>query len=73
MRFVAPTSSDDEGHVRMMCPAAKPEPSVRCALKPASEGGNGRVRIRIPVTDSLAADPSKICTQESITPPAQLQ
>ena len=60
---------DDEGHVRMMCPAAKPEPSVRCALKPASEGGNGRVRTRIPVTDILAADPPKICTQESITLP----
>ncbi len=64
-------SPDDEGHVRMMCPAAKPGPSVRCVLKPASEGGNGRVGTRIPVTDILAADPPKICTQESITLPPE--
>jgi hypothetical protein len=62
-------SPDAEGHVRMMCPAANPGPSVRCALKPASEGGNGRVRTRIPVTDVLAQNPPKICTQESITLP----
>ncbi len=53
-----------------MCPAAAPAPQVRCQLKPASEGGNGKVRTRIPVTGVLAAHPPKICTQGSITLPA---
>ena len=60
---------DADGHLRVMCPAASPAPQVRCQLKPASEGGNGKVRTRIPVTDLLAAHPPKICTQGSITLP----
>jgi hypothetical protein len=60
---------DADGHVRVMCPAANPAPQVRCELKPASEGGDGKVRIRIPVTDVLASHPPKICTQGSITLP----
>jgi hypothetical protein len=60
---------DADGHIRVLCPAAGPAPQVRCQLKPASEGGDGKVRIRIPVTDVLAAHPPKICTQGSITLP----
>lgn len=48
-------------------PAAGSAPVVRCDLKPKSEGGNGKVRTRIPVTDVLATHPPKICTQGSIT------
>jgi hypothetical protein len=65
----ARSQPDADGHLRVMCPAAAPAPQVRCQLKPASEGGNGKVRTRIPVTDVLAALPPKICTQGSITLP----
>jgi hypothetical protein len=60
---------DADGHVRMVCPAAGPAPRVRCALKPKSEGGDGQVRTRIPVTDVLALNQPKVCTQQSITVP----
>jgi hypothetical protein len=50
-----------------MCPAASPNPRVRCSQKPKSEGGNGQVRTRIPVTDVLALHQPKVCTQQSVT------
>jgi hypothetical protein len=62
---------DSDGHVRVMCPAAGSAPVVRCKLKPKSEGGTGKVRTRIPVTDVLATHPPKICTQGSITIPPE--
>ena len=65
----AKSKPDADGHLRVMCPAATPAPRVRCQLKPASEGGDGKVRTRISVTDILAAHPPKICTQGSITLP----
>jgi hypothetical protein len=65
----AKSQPDADGHLRVMCPAGNPAPQVRCQLKPASEGGNGKVRTRIPVTDVLAAHAPKICTQGSITLP----
>ncbi|HEY5109687.1 MAG TPA: hypothetical protein VII96_08790, partial [Acidimicrobiales bacterium] len=65
----AKSQPDVDGHLRVMCPAASPAPQVRCQLKPASEGGNGKVKTRIPVTDVLATHPPKICTQGSITLP----
>jgi len=65
----AKSKPDADGHLRVMCPAATPAPQVRCQLKPESEGGNGKVRTRIPVTDVLAAHAPKICTQGSITLP----
>lgn len=58
-------------HVRMICPAAGPGPQARCKLKPKSEGGSGKVKTRIPVTDVLAAHPPKVCTQQSITLPPE--
>ena len=67
----AKSQPDADGHVRVMCPAAGSAPQVRCQLKTASEGGNGKVRTRIPVTDVLAAHPTKICTQGSITLPPE--
>jgi hypothetical protein len=65
----AKSQPDDDGHLRVMCPAANPAPQVRCQLKPKSEGGNGEVRNRILVTDILATHPPKICIQGSITLP----
>ncbi len=55
----------------MICPAAGPGPQARCKLKPKSEGGSGKVKTRIPVTDVLAAHPPKVCTQQSITLPPE--
>ena len=67
---IRPKSQPDAGgHLRVMCPAASPAPQVRCQLKAASEGGNGKVRTRIRVMDVLAAHPPKICAQGSITVP----
>jgi len=62
---------DADGHVRVYCPAASPNPVVRCELKPASEGPSGKVKVRIPVTDVLATHRPKICTQQSITLPPE--
>ncbi len=60
---------DSDGHARMCCPAAGPAPRFVAPLKPESEGGNGKVRTRIPVTDALALHQPKVCTQQSITVP----
>ena len=60
---------DADGHIRMVCPAAGPAPRVRCALKPKSEGGDGQAKTRILVTDVLALNQPKVCTQQSITLP----
>jgi hypothetical protein len=62
---------DTEGHARMLCPAAGPAPKVRCELKPKSESGKGKVRTRIPVTDSLRAHRPKVCSQLSVTVPPE--
>jgi hypothetical protein len=64
-------SPDADGHTRMRCPASKPAPTVRCELKPASEGGAGLARVRIPVTDALRVHRPKICSQESVTLPPE--
>jgi hypothetical protein len=56
-------------HQRLICPAGGPAPRVRCALKPKSEGGDGRARPRIPVTDVLNRHTPKVCLQQSVTLP----
>ena len=63
---------DDDGHVRMVCPAAGPAPQVRCELKPKSEGGDGKARTRIAVTDVLRLHQPKVCTQQSVTVPPEI-
>jgi hypothetical protein len=63
---------DDQGHLRMRCPASNPNPVVRCELKPKSEGPSTRGRPRIAVTDALATHPPKICAQQSITVPPEV-
>ncbi len=53
--------------------ARRPVPPPRCAASssPPPRGDDGKVRIRIPVTDVLAAHPPKICTQGSVTLPPE--
>jgi hypothetical protein len=63
--------ADADGHIRMRCPASKPAPVVRCELKPGSEGPAATAKIRIPVTDILRVHRPKVCTQESVTLPAE--
>jgi hypothetical protein len=65
------TMPDADGHVRVYCPAASPNPVARCELKPASEGPSDKVKVRIPVTDVLATHRPKICSQQSITRPPE--
>lgn len=61
---------DHEGHQRLMCPAAGPNPRVKCPLKPSSVSAPATAA-RVIVDDDLLADPPKICTQSSVVfPPA---
>ena len=55
----------------MVCPAAGSAPKARCELKPKSEGGDGKARTRIMVTDVLSAHQPRVCTQQSITQPPE--
>jgi hypothetical protein len=64
-------SPDDQGHLRVRCPASNPNPVVRCEMKPRSEGTSTRGRPRIPVTDALRTHTPKICAQQSITLPPE--
>ena len=62
---------DEQGHLRLRCPASNPNPVVRCELKPRSEGLSTRGRPRIAVTDALQNHTPKICAQQSITVPPE--
>jgi hypothetical protein len=61
--------ADDQGHIRLRCPASNPNPVVRCELKSKSEGSSTRGRPRIRVTDVLRIHTPKICAQQSVTLP----
>jgi hypothetical protein len=63
---------DDQGHLRVRCPASNPHPVARCELKPRSEGPSTRGRPRIRVTDALRTHTPKICSQQSITLPPEV-
>jgi len=60
---------DDEGHVKLLCPAAHLAPTARCDLKKRSETRTPTTATRIHVTDALRANKPKICAQESVTFP----
>ena len=62
---------DDQGHLRLRCPASNPNPVVRCELKPRSENPSTRGRPRISVTNALQNHTPKICAQQSITVPPE--
>src|SRR3974390_2130580 len=62
---------DEQGHLRLRCPASNPNPVVRCELKRKSEGPSTRGRPRIPLTDALRVHTPKICAQQSITVPPE--
>jgi hypothetical protein len=62
---------DDEGHVRLQCPAAGSWPTVRCPLKPSSTTRDNRGRLHIVVEPALKANPPSSCTQQSVTVPPE--
>ena len=62
---------DDQGHVRLMCPASPGAPTAGCENKDGSIMAVP-TRTRIPVTDELLADPPKVCLQNSVVfPPSE--
>jgi hypothetical protein len=66
------SKADQDGHVRLQCPAAGSNPTGRCELKPASEAKASTLpRIRIHVTTALRGFPPKVCTQQSVTVPPE--
>lgn len=62
---------DDEGHIRMLCPAAGGSPTVKCELKPRSTRQTKTGRRRIDLNDQLRNHPPKICRQQTITVPPE--
>jgi hypothetical protein len=64
-------SPDQEGHVRLQCPAAGASPVVRCELKPRSIRRAPAGRQRVVVDDEIRTAPPACCTAETVTvPPA---
>ncbi|WP_104194522.1 hypothetical protein [Cryobacterium sp. M25] len=57
---------DDQGRVRMMCPAVGASPAVTCPLRDIP-GGNVRSNRPRVDEDDLPNFPDKICTQKSVT------
>lgn len=62
---------DDEGHVRLQCPAASQWLLARCELKPASVSDKTRGRLRVLPTVQLKASPPASCTQQSVMIPPE--
>ena len=60
---------DDEGHQRLLCPAAAG--AVRCELKPKSEGSDGKLKVRIRPSNELKGNPPASCRQNSVTVPPE--
>jgi len=56
-----------DGDVRLLCPAAGPNPVVRCPLKARSLTRAPAGSQRIVVNDEVAEHPPACCTQESVT------
>jgi hypothetical protein len=61
------TRADAEGFGRWRCPATGPQPIAACPLKPSSQHHDGRVRVAIRPSGTLAANPPRCCTQGSVT------
>lgn len=62
---------NNDGDVRLLCPASDGAPTGRCDLKPNSVNPKTAGRTRIPVTDVLRAQPPKVCAQQSTTFPPE--
>jgi len=62
---------DDEGHQRLLCPAAGTAPTARCDLKPSSMTNRTDGKTRIFLVDETPAHAPKICTQASVTFPPE--
>jgi hypothetical protein len=50
-----------------MCPAAGGNPAARCPVKERSMRSPKPVKVRITPTQDVAANPPKVCAQESVT------
>jgi len=59
--------ADDEGHQRLMCPAAGSSPTARCPLKKRSMRSGRAVPVRITPSRDVKANPPRACVQESVT------
>jgi hypothetical protein len=57
---------DDQGRIRMMCPAVGSNPTVLCPLRTGPAGGISSASPRI-AEDDLPEYPDKICIQHSVT------
>ena len=62
---------DEEGHVRLSCPAANPWPLVRCDLKPGSLTPQTTGRMRLQLKSDLKTNPPPSCSQQSVTIPPE--
>lgn len=63
--------ADEEGHLRVRCPASNPKPVARCDLKPASVRPETRGRLRVNVRPDVEQHPPSICRQQSLTLPPE--
>jgi hypothetical protein len=62
---------DEEGHLRVRCPASNPKPVSRCDLKPESVRPETRGRLRVNVRPEVEQHPPSICSQQSLTLPPE--
>jgi hypothetical protein len=69
-RFRPNGKANDDGDQRMLCPAGGTCPTARCDLKPNSVNDETAGKHRILPDGDLLAEPSKCCTQQTITIPA---
>jgi hypothetical protein len=60
---------NEQGDVRLQCPAAGNSPCARCPLKVASMTSKTRVKLRIHPKVRVEEAPPPCCTQQSITVP----
>jgi hypothetical protein len=67
--IVSKSAPDEEGHLRVRCPASNPAPTARCELKPRSVTRRTTGRLRVVVPADLEARPPPICSQQSVTVP----
>ena len=62
---------DEEGHVRLSCPAANPWPLVCCELKRGSLTPQTTGRMRLQLKSDLKVNPPPSCSQQSVTIPPE--
>ncbi|MDE3087123.1 MAG: hypothetical protein KGJ77_10215, partial [Acidobacteriota bacterium] len=61
----------EDGHYRLMCPAASNWLMARCDNKPVSISSKTSGKLRIRLTSRLTDNPPSCCTQQSVTMPPE--